>query len=266
MLIPWRADVCADRWPYGVKSDTAVSDWTAAVGDICGYQTNRAAANGADHASRVSQRSSALLAGSAIAGLVSQSACSNDASSQPAAQCPGSQRQRYGRFGFSTDEHGFSAALLARGSDLVTAGLANAAPVTQWNDRTDNSYDVQFQETVADIKGVWAHTPPTLVVNAVNSLPAVSFAASQGQTMIWTPGGSLDQGLTGFSAVFVIRPDTSVIYDASYLFITHTAEQDTRVGIVFNPTQGGVRAIINTAGTNTICRRRQAPRALPSVR
>lgn len=193
--------------------------------------------------------SSALLAGSAIAGLVSQSACSNDASSQPAANAQAPSANGTEDLVSQPTSTDFQPRCWLVASDLVTAGLANAAPVTQWNDRTDNSYDVQFQETVADIKGVWAHTPPTLVVNAVNSLPAVSFAASQGQTMIWTPGGSLDQGLTGFSAVFVIRPDTSVIYDASYLFITHTAEQDTRVGIVFNPTQGGVRAIINTAGT-----------------
>jgi hypothetical protein len=193
--------------------------------------------------------SSVLLAGTAFAGLVSQSACSNDASAQPAANA--GTPSAYGTEDLvaqptATD---FPPRSWLVASDLVTAGLASGAAVTQWADRTDNSYGVQFQETVADINGVWTHTPPTLVLNAINDLPAVSFAASQSQTMIWTPGGSLDQGLTGFSAVFVIRPDTSDIYDASYLFITHTADQDTRVAIVFNPTQGGVRAIINTAGT-----------------
>lgn len=133
-------------------------------------------------------------------------------------------------------------------ADLVTGGLANGANVLQWPDRTDSAYDLLFLPTIPDINGVWTHSPPTLVTNAVNNLPAVSFAASHSESMIWTPGGSLDQGLDGFSAVFVIRPDTSVIYDAAYLFITHTADQATRVGIIFNPTQGGVRAIIETAG------------------
>jgi hypothetical protein len=160
--------------------------------------------------------SSVLLAGTAFAGLVSQSACSNDASAQPAANA--GTPSAYGTEDLvaqptATD---FPPRSWLVASDLVTAGLASGAAVTQWADRTDNSYGVQFQETVADINGVWTHTPPTLVLNAINDLPAVSFAASQSQTMIWTPGGSLDQGLTGFSAVFVIRPDTSDIYDASY--------------------------------------------------
>ena len=193
--------------------------------------------------------SSALLAGTAIAGLVSQSACSNDASAQPAAtaQTPPADGTQDLVAQPTTTNYQPRCWLVA--ADLATAGLANGAQVTQWDDRTDSAYDVQFQATIPDINGVWTHTAPTLVLNAVNDLPAVSFAASHSQTMIWTPGGSLDQGLTGFSAVFVIRPDTSIIYDASYLFITHTAEQDTRFAIVFNPTQGGVRAIFNTAGT-----------------
>jgi hypothetical protein len=193
--------------------------------------------------------SSALLAGTAIAGLVSQSACSNDSTAQPAAsaETPSAANGTQDSVAQPTTTN-YEPRCWLVASDLATAGLTNGAQVTQWADRTDSAYDVQFQASVPDINGVWPHTPPTLVLNAVNDLPAVSFAASQSQSMIWAPGGSLDQGLTGFSAVFVIRPDTSVIYDASYLFITHTAEQATRLGIVFNPTQGGVRAIINTAG------------------
>ena len=193
--------------------------------------------------------SSALLAGTAIAGMVSQSGCSNDASAQAAnsqTPSPANGTEDLVEQPTTTD---YSQRCWLVAADLATAGLADGAPVTQWADRTSSAYDVQFQASIPDINGVWAHTPPTLVLNAINNLPAVSFAASQSQSMIWTPGGSLDQGLTGFSAVFVIRPDTSEIYDASYLFITHTAVQSTRFGIVFNPTQGGVRAIINTAGT-----------------
>lgn len=194
--------------------------------------------------------SSALLAGTAFAGLVSQNACSNDSTAQPAASAAtpnpanGTQDSVAQPTTTNYEPHCWLVA-----SDLATAGLTNGAQVTQWADRTDNSYDVQFQPTIPDINGVWNHGSPSLVLNAVNNLPAVLFAAAQSESLIWTPGGSLDQGFTGFSAVFVIRPDTSVIYDASYLFITHTAEQATRLGIVFNPTQGGVRAIINTAGT-----------------
>jgi hypothetical protein len=190
-----------------------------------------------------------LFAGVAVAGVVSQTACTSDASGSPVVK--------------STDASLAAATPTApsrptttdlvphcwlEASDVASTGLANAANVTLWADRTDNSYSLQYQPTIADISGVWAHSPPLLTLNAVNNLPAVSFAAPQQQTLIWVPGGSLDQDLTGFSAVFVIQPDSSEIFDASFLFITHDAEQATRVGIVLNPTQGGVRAIISTNG------------------
>jgi hypothetical protein len=191
--------------------------------------------------------SSTVLAGVAAAGVISQSACSGGSTDQPAAAsvAPPPASSNLVPQPTVTDYHP-RCSLMA--SDLVSGGLANGANVLQWMDQTDSAYNLLYVPTIADINGVWTHSPPTLVVDAVNNLPAVSFAASQEQTMIWTPGGSLDQGLDGFSAVFVIRPDTSVIYDAAYLFITHTADQATRLGIVFNPTQGGVRAIIETAG------------------
>jgi hypothetical protein len=133
-------------------------------------------------------------------------------------------------------------------SDLVSAGLANAANVTLWADRTGNYYDLQYQPVIADVAGVWKHSAPVLSLDGVNNLPTVSFAAPQSQTLIWAPGGALDQNLTGFSAVFVIQPDTSAIEDASYLFITHDAEQAIRVALILNPAQGGVRAVISTNG------------------
>jgi hypothetical protein len=193
--------------------------------------------------------SSALLAGVAVAGVVSQTACT---SSVPVSSAPKSLDA----------SQGVAAAPLAtrptttdlqphcwlEASDLVSTGLANAANVTQWADRTGNGYDLQYQPTIADIVGVWKHSPPTLTLNGVNNLPTASFAAPQKETLIWAPGGSLDQGLTGFSAVFVCQPDTSAIGDGSYLFITHSAEQNARLAIILNPAQGGVRAIISTNG------------------
>jgi hypothetical protein len=192
--------------------------------------------------------SSALLAGVAVAGVVSQTACT---SSVPVSSDPNS---------LSVNQD-LAAPLPTRptttdlqphcwleASDVVSTGLANAANVTQWVDRTGNGYDLQYQPTIADIAGVWKHSPPILTLNGVNNLPTVSFAAPQNETLIWAPGGSLDQGLVGFSAVFVIQPDSSAIEDASFLFITHNAEQASRVAIVLNATQGGVRAIISTNG------------------
>ena len=192
--------------------------------------------------------SSAVLAGVAGAGIISQSACSGGAAQAAAvSQSPPSAAPPPTAVAQPTVTNYLPRCLLDA-SDLVTGGLVNGASVLHWADRTDSAYDLLFLPAIPDIAGVWKHSPPTLIAAAVNNLPAVSFAASQSQTMIWTPGGSLDQGLDGFSAIFVIRPDTSLIYDAAYLFITHTADQATRVGIVFNPTQGGVRAIIETAG------------------
>jgi hypothetical protein len=194
--------------------------------------------------------SSALLAGVAVAGVVSQTACSSDASANAAstqnnaAEIPSATALSARPTTTDLVAHCWLVA-----SDLVTAGLANGANVTLWSDRTDNFYNLQYQPTIADISGVWKHSAPTLTVNAVNNLPAVSFAAPQQQSLIWAPGGSLDQSIEGFSAVFVIQPDSSVIEDASFLFITHDAEQASRFAIVLNPYQGGVRAIISSNGT-----------------
>jgi hypothetical protein len=196
--------------------------------------------------------SSALLAGVAVAGVVSQTACSSDASANPAStlnnaadQNPAAPTTLTAR-PTTTD---LQPHCWLEASDVANAGVANAANVTLWTDRAGNYYNLQYQPSIADIAGVWQHAPAFMTLNAVNNLPAVSFAAPQQQTLIWAPGGSLDQNLEGFSAVFVIQPDTSQIFGASFLFITHNAEQDSRVAILFNPTQGGVRAIISTNGT-----------------
>jgi len=195
--------------------------------------------------------SSVLLAGVAVAGVVSQTGCSSDASGSPtssgtnATQTPTQDQSQLPVRPASTS---LVPICWLEASDLVSAGLTNAASVTLWSDRTDNYYNLQFQPIIADVAGVWKHSAPTLTLNAVNNLPAVSFSAPQLQTLIWAPGGSLDQGLTGFSGVFVIQPDSSVIEDASFVFITHNAEQASRIAIVLNPYQGGVRAIISTNG------------------
>lgn len=193
--------------------------------------------------------SSALFAGVAVAGVALQTGCSSDASASPTSaptnsdETPASNTSTARPTTTDYQPHCWLEA-----SDVASTGLANAANVTQWADRTGNYYNLQYQPTIADIAGTWQHGAAFLTLNAVNNLPAVSFAAPQQQTLIWAPGGSLDQDLTGFSAVFVVQPDTSEIYGASFLFITHNAEQESRVAIVFNPTQGGVRAIISTNG------------------
>jgi hypothetical protein len=190
--------------------------------------------------------SSILLAGVAAAGAISQTACTDaaDAAANPnVAQAPAAA-DAISRP--TTTDLQQSCWLVA--SDLVTAGLTDGASVTQWADRTTNSYNLQYQPVIPDISGVWHHSPPVLVVNAVNNLPAVKFSAPQQQTLIWTPGGSLDQLLTGFSAVFTCQLDSSAIEDASFLFLTHDAAQSSRIAIILNAAQGGVRAIISTNG------------------
>ncbi len=190
--------------------------------------------------------SSVMVASALVVGTASQSACSGgSASAEPAAA---SNPLLADTFVAQPTVTNYVPRCWLDASDLVIGGLADGASVSQWADRTDNSYNLEFQPTIPDISGVWTHTPPTLKLNAINGLPAVSFSAPNNQSLIWTPGGSLDQGLTGFSAVFVMRPDTSAIYGAAFLFITHTADQTTRFAIVFNPTQGGVRAIVATNG------------------
>jgi hypothetical protein len=195
--------------------------------------------------------SSVLLAGVAVAGVVSQTACSSGASGSPtssATNAISAEDQPDTQLSVRPATTDLVAHCWLEASDLVSAGLTNAANVTLWSDRTDNDYNLQYQPTISDISGVWKHSAPTLTLSAVNNLPAVSFAAPQQQTLIWAPGGSLDQGLTGFSAVFVIQPDSSIIEDASFIFITHDAEQASRVAVVLNPYQGGVRAIVSTNG------------------
>jgi hypothetical protein len=197
--------------------------------------------------------SSALFAGAAVAGVISQAGCSSDASANPASTSASSPANANQDPTTTQTARPTTTNLQPHcwleASDVANTGLANAANVTQWADRAGNYYNLQYQPTISDIAGIWQHGSAFLTLNAVNNLPVVSFAAPQQQTLIWAPGGSLDQNLTGFSAVFVIQPDTSEIFDASFLFITHNADQQSRLAIVFNPTQGGVRAIISTNGS-----------------
>ncbi len=129
-------------------------------------------------------------------------------------------------------------------SDLAAGGLGSGAQVVSWLDRTANHYNVQHQPVIPDKNGVWIHAPPTLTLDAVNGLAAVSFNAAQKQSLFWVPGGSLDQGVSGFTAVFVCRPNTVGTGQEGYLFLTHNSDQTSRLAIIVNPNQGGVRAII----------------------
>lgn len=141
-------------------------------------------------------------------------------------------------------------------SDLQAGGLAGGAPVTSWLDRTANHYNLQQQSVIPDINGVWDHSPPTLTINAVGGLPAVSLNAANSETLMWVPGGALDQGVSGFTAVFVCRPNASALSSSGFLFLTHDAVQASRLAIIFDPPgtsgsglashQFGVRFIVRT--------------------
>jgi hypothetical protein len=57
---------------------------------------------------------------------------------------------------------------------------------------------------------------------------------------------ALDQGVSGFTAAFVCQPNTTGQSSDGFLFLTHNAQQASRLAIIANPAQGGVRFIVNT--------------------
>ena len=138
---------------------------------------------------------------------------------------------------------GQNPALWLDASSIATTGDNGA--VLRWPDGSGHHRDAIFVPFVInwDTGVRLAHQPPTLVPAALNGLPAVSFNALYGQTLVLSaPGLSLDRKTTGFTITFVLRcrqvqPQTG----SRYLFITHNREHqpgeerrggDTRFGVM----------------------------------
>jgi hypothetical protein len=136
-------------------------------------------------------------------------------------------------------------------SDLAK-GHRDGNPITRWPDRSGMGYDAVFEPKIpqAGLRYGVFH-PPTFKAKALGNHPAVSFNADDRQTLILNRAGhALGQKISGFSAVFMVRP--TLVYgpapgpDATwaknrYLFITHVSNYDTRVSVQVVQDTGEVR-------------------------
>ena len=138
-------------------------------------------------------------------------------------------------------------------ASAITATGENDA-VLRWPDRSGHRRDAVYVPFVInwDTGVRLYHQPPTLNPNAINGLPAVSFNALFGQTLLLTEaGGALDRKVVGFTALFVarsrlIQPQVG----AKYLLITHNREDhfgekreagNTRFAVMRNGESGAMR-------------------------
>ena len=102
------------------------------------------------------------------------------------------------------------------------------------------------------------HQPPTLTPDAINGLPAVSFNALYGQTLLLSaPGRALDRKAPGFTLTFVLRcRQVQPQVGTRYLFITHNREHrlgeerragDTRFAVMRHGETGVMRMHVRRA-------------------
>jgi hypothetical protein len=100
--------------------------------------------------------------------------------------------------------------------------------VLRWPDGSGYGRDAVFVPFVInwDTGVRFYHQPPTLTPGALNGLPAVSFNALYGQTLLLSaPGLSLDRKALGFTLTFVMRcRQVQPQVGTRYLFITHNRE------------------------------------------
>ena len=97
-------------------------------------------------------------------------------------------------------------ALWLDASSIATTGDNGA--VLRWPDGSGHGRDAVFVPFVInwDTGVRFYHQPPTLTPDALNGLPAVSFNALYGQTLLLSaPGLSLDRKALGFTLTFVLR-------------------------------------------------------------
>ncbi|MSP12140.1 MAG: hypothetical protein EXR62_04185 [Chloroflexi bacterium] len=139
--------------------------------------------------------------------------------------------------------------------------------VLRWPDQSDHHFDAVFKPFVINWHSdtrMW-HQPPTLSPHAINGLPAVSFNALYGQTLIFVEAaGAMDRKTAGFTILFVCRSRQIQPQKGSkYLFISHNREHylgepmeagSTRFAVIRNGETGAMRMHVRRAkgeqGTN----------------
>jgi len=109
----------------------------------------------------------------------------------------------------------------------ITSTGENSA-VLRWPDGSGHQRDAVFVPFVInwDTGVRLYHQPPTLTPDAINGLPAVSFNALYGQTLLLSaPGLALDRKTVGFTLTLVLRSrQVQPQVGTKYLFITHNRE------------------------------------------
>jgi hypothetical protein len=149
-------------------------------------------------------------------------------------------------------------ALWLDASSIATTGDNGA--VLRWPDLSGHHRDAVFVPFVInwDTGVRLYHQPPNLTPDAINGLPAVSFNALYGQTLVLSaPGRALDRKALGFTLVFVLRcRQVQPQVGPRYLFITHNREHrpgeerragDTRFAIMRYGETGVMRMHVRRA-------------------
>jgi hypothetical protein len=117
-------------------------------------------------------------------------------------------------------------ALWLDAASIATTGENGA--VLRWPDRSGHGRDAIFVPFVInwDTGVRLYHQPPTLTPDAINGLPAVSFNALYGQTLVLSASGrALDRKALGFTLTFILRcRQVQPQVGSRYLFITHNRE------------------------------------------
>ena len=130
--------------------------------------------------------------------------------------------------------------------------LREGEMVNRWPDRSGNGYDAVFEARIPQAgRTVGVHHPP--VLRSVAGLSAVSFNAVDRQTLVLGMAGrALGQKVSGFTAVFLIRPELAYPPAPSgdmpwtprrYLFISHLSDYSTRVSVQVIQDTGEVRLL-----------------------
>jgi len=136
-------------------------------------------------------------------------------------------------------------------ADLVKT-LRAGETVNRWPDRSGHGYDAVFEARIPQTgRVVGLHQPP--VLQSVDGPPAVLFNAVDRQTLVLGMAGrALGQKVSGFTAVFLIRPELAYPPAPSgdmpwtprrYLFISHLSDYSTRVSVQVIQDTGEVRLL-----------------------
>ena len=141
----------------------------------------------------------------------------------------------------------------------ITSTGENGA-VLRWPDGSGHGRDAIFVPFVInwDTGVRLYHQTPTLMPGAINGLPAVSFNALYGQTLLLSAAGrGLDRKAPGFTLTFVLRSrQVQPQVGSRYLFITHNREHrpgeerragDTRFAVMRYGETGTIRMHVRRA-------------------